>query len=274
MKYVPIKSILYDLSTTIDPSEWNESTVVEWALKAARKIGAIDMLVPKHELCEVVGHTLKKPDDLKALTQVWVFTPSLSPYYDSSSVLATLRQQVVDRLRVPNPDIWLEGILNGRGGHVNPSKNWRVLYKNAGNPMMPCLEERTCLMEYREEGNVLKVTPRSGILLLSYMAYQKDSEGFLIPDNENFKEALVNYVLYRLFDARMKGEQTQYNQSERAMHLQRYNILAARAKGEINLPDVGTMENLKNLRNRMMPRGNMFESGFQALNQPESGHRF
>jgi hypothetical protein len=276
MKYVSIKSILYDLSTTIEPSEWNESTVIEWALKASRKIGVIDMLTPKHELCEVIGHTFKKPDDLKTLTQVWVYTLSVSnPYFNSSIELARLRQQVVDRLQVPKPDIWLDGILNARGGSISQtSKTWRVLYKNTGTPMMPCLQEKSCMMEYREEGNAIKVTPKTAIVLLSYLAYAQDNGEYMIPDNENFKEALTNYILYRLYDAKVKVEPNQFNQAERNMHLQRYNTLAARAKGELNSPDVGTLENLKNIRTRMMPKGNLFESGFQSLNQPERGNRF
>jgi ribonucleotide reductase alpha subunit len=139
---------------------------------------------------------------------------------------------------------------------------------------MPCLSERDCLMEYREEGNNIKTTPKNCIVLISYKAYASDNGEYMIPDNENLKEALTNYILYRLYDAKMKAEPNQFNQAERTMHLQRYNILAARAKGELNMPDVGTMENLKNIRTRMMPRTNMFESGFQSLNQPELGNRF
>jgi len=56
-----------------------------------------------------------------------------------------------------------------------------------------------CQHEYTiSPSGVITTTLLEGIMLLSYLAYPKDEEGYaLIPDDENVKEAIFHYVLYR-----------------------------------------------------------------------------
>jgi hypothetical protein len=106
-------------------------------------------------------------------------------------------------------------------------------------------------------------------VLVSYLAYPTDEEGFaLIPDDESLKEAIFHFVLYRYWLQKdlMKEEGATQRMN---FHLQMWNTLSKKALS-LNLPDLGQMENLKNIQNRMVKNRDQFQSLFTNLGGHQS----
>lgn len=268
-KYVPIKTILYDLSLSLDPSEWNTSVVTEWALKASRKMGGVSLFKDNIEWYQIVDHTLKVPSDLKVINQIEVYKQSLT--YNTAQN-ATLIEKIRRRTDHPHQEIFVEATEGHKGS------DYRPVYKSTGHFINACNYENigTCVPEYREETNLLRFSFREGIVAINYLGYAKDGKDYLIPDIEDYKEAIRYYILYRIYDTKCRVETTQFNIAERDRNYKMYTSLAMKAVGKVNEAsiDTNTMENLKNMRSRMISRSNLWEQGFANLGKPESGKLF
>lgn len=74
--YISIKSVLYDLSTMLPETNWNESLFLEWAYKAMRKINLHEKY--EHVVCliPVQDHKAELPSELRYLTQIAYVTQS------------------------------------------------------------------------------------------------------------------------------------------------------------------------------------------------------
>jgi len=116
----------------------------------------------------------------------------------------------------------------------------------------------------------LTSTLSDAVLAISYMRYPVKANGdTLIPDDEDLKEAIVHYCLYRYWLTRSFLREPNADK-ERDYHLSRYEVLMAKAGGELNLPTLDELENLKNLTNRLVPRSNQYDNFFSKLNNRES----
>ena len=60
------------------------------------------------------------------------------------------------------------------------------------------------------------------------------------------------------------------SESRMKFHLSMWNTLAAKAAGNLNMPDVNQMENLKNIFNSLVPRTNNFQQLFLTLGNREN----
>lgn len=128
-----------------------------------------------------------------------------------------------------------------------------------------------CKSEYNiDENLVMTTTKESGELFLEYLAYPINSDGeFIMVDDEIVKEAVLNYVLWKywLSKSLMKEEGAAQRASE---HRQLYTVYAGKCLS-ISLPDVGSMENIKNRYNHLLGNQNLFNSLFTNLNEQENG---
>jgi hypothetical protein len=70
MKYVSIKSVLYDLSTMIPEDMWNDNYLYEWAIKGVRKLNIIPMLIDKVCLVSLTNHQATLPSDFQSVSQI------------------------------------------------------------------------------------------------------------------------------------------------------------------------------------------------------------
>ena len=273
-KYTTIDSVLYGLSLTISPTEWNSNAALEWGLKAARMIGGLSLFTQKTEWFLVTEHTLKLPKDLRIINQIEVNKESITNTFQNNQELLDRIQR---RINAPHPELFINmDTLDGvNQDHVMP---WKMVYKSTGNFINVCNYKNVhyCVPEYKEEINALRFSFREGVIGMSYSAYASDGESYLIPDIEDYKEAIRRYILYQIYEAKCRVEQTQFNINERDRNAKLYSSAALRAVGKVNESklDTNTMENVKNLRNRMIPRSNLWEKGFHDLGKPESGRLF
>jgi hypothetical protein len=200
-----------------------------------------DKFEQKTVLLDVVGHKANIPSDFKYLTQMAYST---------------------------NTSACPEG--------SNCDYGWRPirLTTNPYNTSI-CLDLSItrcdqCQHEYTiSPSGVITLTLDEGTVLMSYLAYPQDSDGFaLIPDDENIKEAIMHYVLYRYW---MQKDMMKEDGAEKRMkfHLQMWSTLSRKALS-LNLPDISKMENLKNIHNRLVPRSNRWDQLFQSLGDREN----
>lgn len=128
-----------------------------------------------------------------------------------------------------------------------------------------------CKSEYNiDENLVMTTTKDSGEVYLEYLAYPTNEDGeFLMVDDETVKEAVLNYVLWKywLGKSLMKEEGAANRATE---YRQLYTVYAAKAMS-FSLPDVGSMENIKNRWNHILGNQNLFGSLFTNLNEQEYG---
>ena len=72
-KFISIKSVLYDLSLTINPSLWNQKTMIEWVLKGLRKTDSESVYKDETYYAIIENHKIKLPDDLRYVNQVFYY---------------------------------------------------------------------------------------------------------------------------------------------------------------------------------------------------------
>lgn len=72
--YVSIKSVLYDLSLSLNERYWNEAAMTEWLVHGLRQINLEPILETKTKLLTVTKHKAVLPSDFKYLIQAAKYT--------------------------------------------------------------------------------------------------------------------------------------------------------------------------------------------------------
>lgn len=229
-------------------------------------------------LTKIVEHKALMPKDFKYLEMAAV-------RINSNVVTAEELQRVREAMGLAdadnNPAV---GIMENPEGlakqslHESVMTNFAPMHETS-NPFLKsfqCVDDfmscGDCRMEYTLDANSILVSNLlEGDILISYKKLPKDSRGdLLIPDNEDFKEAIFHFCMYRYFLAKsVLNEQS--SRQERDWHLKRYSVLAHKSKS-LNLPSLGKLENMKNAHNRLVPRTNRFESFFSNLSYAENNN--
>lgn len=259
INYVSIKSVLNQLALTIDDRYWNEAVMLEQATHGLRQMNISLKLEPKLKVLELCNHKVQLPTDLKYLVQV-----AYKLDVNSDTVTA------VADLDLP-PTSTLEQQL------VHPSKFGYAAMRLTTNPFHDsiCLDDRIfacrdCLHEFSVSTSmVLTSTKQNGIILVAYLGYPKDENNVaMIPDDENLKEAIFHYVLYRYWLSKYSMKEDGAEQRMK-FHLQMWSTLARKAQS-LNNPDVNQLENIKNQWTRLIPRTNQFDKLFLSLSSKEN----
>ena len=128
-----------------------------------------------------------------------------------------------------------------------------------------------CSHEYTVNPDMsLTTTLKDGVLYVAYLRFPKNDSGdVLIPDNEELKEAIMHYCMWRYYIKKsLIGEDK--SQQERDYHKQQFGLMKAKAQATLDSPDIAQMENLKAIRDRLNPRDNMYDNFFSKLNSRES----
>lgn len=259
--YVSIKSVLYDLSLTIDDRYWNEAKMLEWVHRALRMIQTNQTLETKVVYLEVCEHKAILPDDLKFLTQVAYIDDTINATFvgDVAALALPESSELSDKLNQFNVIPWKAMRLTSNPYHQSICQDKRITM---------CTD---CSHEFSVSKDlVITTTLANGILMVSYLAWTKDEDGYaLIPDNEYLKEALFHFILYRYWLSKsMMMEEGSAQQVQ--FHLKMWNQLKAQAAGELNRPDVNELENIKSQMNHLVPRSSRFQQLFLTLGNRES----
>jgi hypothetical protein len=262
-KYVSIKSVLLNFSLDIDDRSYNENTALNWAMAGYKKLRLEESLVPEVEVLEVKDHKAALPSNFKYLIQVvrWLGETS------SSSLCNNLEAQDL-------PPTSSFKLFEAKRSQIN----WRVM-RTTSNPFHQsvCLAQpltycTDCEPEFFiDETLTITTTFKDGVIMVAYLAYPKDEEGYLlIPDDEDLKDALNYYIQYRYWNKKnmmMGGDRNAERLRDHA--LQMWQTLSMKSKN-LNLPDINQIENLKNMFNGLVPRSNRFQQMFMTLANREN----
>ncbi len=102
---------------------------------------------------------------------------------------------------------------------------------------------------YKIQGNYIQVSFETGFVKIHYLALPVDADGFpLIPDNENFKQALEWHIIRRLIGAGYEHKVFSYRDAD--AYFEQY---AARAMGEVSYPSLDSMARLHRGVIRLIP---------------------
>jgi hypothetical protein len=113
---------------------------------------------------------------------------------------------------------------------------------------------------YQIEMDYINTSIRDGEVRIHYLSQPLDKDGFpLIPDNENYKEALYYYVRAKMIGCGYKD--TVY--SEREL-MERYEMYAARAMGQIKYPSTDIVQSRIDAMVRFIPPQNYWENYFRT----------
>ena len=127
--------------------------------------------------------------------------------------------------------------------------------------------------QYRYEysinpNNTITSSLKEGILLIAYKAYPCDKGDFLIPDNEDVKEAIAAYCMYRFYASRAIVHEEGARQ-ERDYYLQRFHVTSGKAKN-VNNPTLAQLELMSNESNRIKRNTSHFDHFFSSLGYKEN----
>lgn len=247
--YIPINSVLYDLSLTIDDRYKNDTKLLEWIAHGLRQLPLESLLVDKVTLLEVENHKATLPNDFKFLTQIAYYLPTATT--------------LIDATELGVPEDWEYTLSN----YTYPWQAMRMSSSPYHNSI--CLDKTLYNCEACEHSFsispslVLTTTLNSGDIMVAYKGYPTEEGLILMPDSEVLKEALFHYALYRHWLAK---DQMKEDGAERRMkfHLTMWNTLKFKALS-LNNPDVAQLENLKNIHNRLTPRSTKFDQLFLTL---------
>lgn len=259
-KYISIKAVLAELSITIDSRYWNEMVMLEHATHALRMVGVAPNLQQAVSLQDVTKHKSQLPLDLQFLTQV---------AYKTRSDLTNI-QGLAQELALPNNSGWFTDNSGISRIGFSPMRLATNPYHNS-----ICLDEHIancpdCKHSFTVSPSlVLTTTLKDGHILVAYLKFPTDDNGdALMPDDETLKEAIFHYVLYRYwlskYQMKEDGADTRIK-----FHLNMWSTLKVKALN-LNLPDVNEIENLKNIRNRLVPRSSRFDQLFLTLGNREN----
>lgn len=111
---------------------------------------------------------------------------------------------------------------------------------------------------YRIQGNYIQVSFETGYVKLHYLTLPVDADGYpLIPDNENFKQALEWHIIRRLIGAGYEHKVFSYKEADELF--ERY---AARGIAEVSYPSLDSMARMHRGNIRLITPYTMQEDFF------------
>jgi hypothetical protein len=270
-KWTNIKSVLFELERFTPKDLYDEQRSIEDCMRAVDFIGAVPTYQQAVRFIKVENYKACLPLDCLQIIQVaykhnWhVNEQDLADIremlgYDNDPSLedSTLPLQVLlDSKRFTNQWRPLRVSTN--------SFTLAVHCENSVNIGHPCQYEYTVTPDGSMTFNF-----KTGYICVAYYCYPKDCHGnFLIPDVEDYKEALKNFCLMTLWELRwnMKEE----GASERYMKYQQlWGIYKAKAEASIRMPGVSEAQNLTTINNKLIPNTRRFNNFFSTMNHEEN----
>ncbi len=270
--YVSIRTVLYDISTMLDPKEWNEANMLEWAYRALRKNKANKIYTNKVALLDVIEHKFPLPEDLRYLHQIAYKICSTTELLEDIKESIGMTDEEWDDSTIPYRALisyYNSASLNWKPLLLSSSPFALAMHCGYGLPKCTHCEHTYAVAE----DFVVTTSLKEGKVLIAYLAYPQNDDGdALIPDNADLRDAIMHYCLYRHYLGRSlkaMGEDQAANQ-QKEWHLSMYEVLSAKSKGAIDLPTMAEYENYRRSQTRLVPRAHKANQFFLGLNNEEN----
>jgi len=267
--YISIDSILYDISNSLDEKYWEENKMREWATKGFFKLHNAKKYINKVVALSVVEHSSKLPSDAKIINQII--------YKEDLTTDEELLKEIQDLTGIPDPDTNALSLSTTplriiEAAYPSLRNTWKTMKTSNANFVGtpdPNTSGTVKCAEYTIDPNLcLTTNMRTGLILVSYKGLPTNASGVcMIPNQEDLKDALYHFCLYRMWDARANIKEEGAGPL-RDHNLRMYQTLKAKASAFLNQPDEGEMENIKNERNRLSPSSYKRSQGWANLGNP------
>jgi hypothetical protein len=265
--FTKLQEVLSDLASTISPEHWNESDAIEWAFQAARKIGAVEQLQPALASVDVASYRSDLPEDIQLLHVI--------AYKENfETVTGSDLEAIMRDIGLDNDDYYA-----GFSSNAFTLSEYRPL-KLASSPFsldILCDECENLNSSSEHTFSILSdmsiiTSFETGSLCIAYYRFAKDCDGdYLVPDDADYIDALRSYILMRFWERRMNTKE-EGSANLYQLYSTRWQTLRNGVAGKLKMPDISTLENIRQSRNRLMPHQGRWYRGYG--NQREERLKF
>jgi hypothetical protein len=262
-QYVPLSAVLNDLRI---PSEYyNESDALEWAAIAMGKIKA--HVIKEHAVTylHVQNHKAVLPKGLLRIDMIayrleepGITEEEIIQYQNSLRTSESLTFQLLS------------------GKFFNGYRPLRL----ATSPFAAAIVCEDCGSLNVQGEHTYSITPngcittsfKEGFVCVAYTRYPKSKEGeFMIPADEDYLDAIANYIMFRHWEVRWNAMED--GARERfEYYRQKWSHLQRKATGAINMPNIDILENIRQNRNRLVPKERHYYNFFGLMSQEPRLH--
>ncbi len=124
-------------------------------------------------------------------------------------------------------------------------------------------------MDFNVNHNIITTSYREGKIDIQYLALPIDEHGFpMIPDDVSFMDALFWKVTYMLCLQGYEFKNTQLRDIN--FTKSKWNFYCMQARGTANMPDLDSMERLKNIFLTLKPNVNAYAESFQSVGRKQN----
>lgn len=268
-EYVPLNVAIADVYDILNEDHVDVGSVEKWASKAMEKVYIAEDYDPRVNFVEVVNYKACLPKGIRWIYQVLfkanldeADTEEITVFVDECPECGITKASVFDFLTSSYLDVWTPAVPA-----ISPFTR-SVLCENS--PQLIC--DTQVKYSVSPDGTIM-VNIENGFLAIAGLFFPVNEEGqFLIPYDENIIDAIRLYCMSKIWEYKWNMIDDNSSASERRYfhYLGRWEVAAAKARGESKMPDIGGMENLKNQLMRLGPHSNTFWSAFGNLGSPES----
>lgn len=267
-EYIPLTVAIADVLDTVGEDQINLRSIEKWAGKAMEKVYVAETYEPKVHFVEVNNYKACLPKGIRWVYQI-LFKNELidsdvneiTVFVDTCPECGIQRESVWNFINSPYANVWIPATPVG--------SPFALSVHCENSPSLLC----SSAINYNvTPDGTITVNSEKGILAIAGLYFPVNEGGeFLIPNEETIIDAIRLYCLMKIWETRWNSAEEGAQQVfQRYQHyLARWEIAAARAKGESKMPSIGELENLKNQWMRLGPHKNTFWSAFGNLNTPE-----
>jgi len=229
-KFVSIKSIVSSLYRNLGiNSEINEVDLIEWCSEALSMIGSYYQYEEISKCISLVNGKAKLPCGFDKLVDI-----------------------------------------NYKGKPIYWSTNQNKSNYQCDNCNIPACNNGECEYTFYINNSyiITNINDEPSNLCLVYLGVPLDEDGYpLIPDDIYYNKALTSYVTLMLDNQEWrKGKLSDKVKNDSEIN---WLFYVNSAKGSANMPNKAQMENLSKIMMRLMPRPNLYKTGFRGLNKGE-----
>lgn len=258
-KWTSIRVVLKNLSDIIDPSRWNELEMLDHAAAAMEKIGVSPQFEEAIYLTKVENHKAQLPSGLVLINQI--------AYKHDGTLTESDIDEIKKYVGIDN-DNYYNGFL---GSSYYQRCYYPLRLANSSFASHFHMNDEYHLNVNSEHtysvhpNGTITTSFKEGYIIISYLKYPQDECGdFLIPDNADFVDALFSYCMYKHFEREWAMNK---EGAERRMqyYQEKWRTLRPAVVGDLLEPSIDDLEDMRQMRNRLVPKERRYYSFFGNL---------
>lgn len=270
-KWIDIKSVLFELERFIPKDIYSEQRLINDCMRAVDMIGAVPTYEQKVKFIKVDNFKACIPNDCLQIIQIAHknnFTLDDEDLQDIKEMMGFDNVPLLENSTLPL-QVWMSSRFY--------QMRWTPLRLSTSSFAMSVHVDNcknigyNCNYEYSvSPDGSMTFNFKTGFICISYWAYPTDcNNNPLIPDVEDYKEALKNYCLMTSWEYRWnlkeEGAEQRY-----LKYQQLWGLYKAKATASLRMPDVTQAQGMQNILSSLIPRNRRFYNFFNGLTNQEN----